>query len=58
MRAGLLCILEEARVYPSSGPARLARRALLYLCEEKTQRPPAHLGMTAGGGAWQRHRAH
>lgn len=53
-----MCILEEARVYPSSGPARLARRALLYLCEEKTQRPPAHLGMTAGGGAWQRHRAH
>ncbi len=34
----LLCVLEEARVYPSSGPSRLARRALLYLCVEKTHR--------------------
>ncbi len=56
MRAGcLLCVLEEARVYPSSGPSRLARRALLYLCVEKTHRL---MGTTAGGGAWQRRPAH
>lgn len=50
----LLCVLEEARVCPSGSPARLARRALVYLCVEKTlRRTPAHLRMTAGGGAWQ-----